>query len=668
MKMTDDELISIIDRRIAMARDGGLQQGDRQQAMDYFLCRPRGDELPGRSVVQSADVADMIHATMAQVLPAFTGDSVCEFEPDAEGDESQARLESDAVNKVMMEASRGFVVFTEAIKDALQLRNGIIKVWAEEQEWTETEHYRGLTGDQQASLGAEQADGEDRYSVIKTGTRQRIRMAAIDPINFYVDDEADCILIDDVRGVYERKVYARGDLVAMDLDREQIESLPTYMGGSGVADQARRAQSVRMAPTPSGWAAELVEVWESHVRLDVNGDGELELLRTLSGVGVLLLKEPAEWICYATGTAWIQPHRWQGLSMHDLLKGVQDVKTAALRGYIDNMSVATNQRLAVNSETVNIDDAKTSRPGGLIRVRGLPAENLMLIPSNDVGPSAQSLLTYMDKIRSERGGAALEMQAGQPGLMSSQIGTQNVADVLTNIELLGNMVAKTLAETLVRSAFLLVHRLLRTTVLEPMTLRLADRWVMVDPGTWKARDRINIKAGLSPGERRKKAATLEAVVQHQLAMMSAGLDGILVGMPNIYAAQRDWCAAQGLDAGERYFTDPTGQAAQQASQQKLQQAQQQQQMQQQMQQMQAQLAQQQLQTEQAKVHLDKYKADLDNKFNYWKEALNAEIEEAKIIGSATADLQLAELQGRQQAAAGSAESGSGEAGPGGGGA
>jgi len=35
-----------------------------------------------------------------------------------------ARLETDATNKVMMESSRGFVVFYEAIKNALLLKNG----------------------------------------------------------------------------------------------------------------------------------------------------------------------------------------------------------------------------------------------------------------------------------------------------------------------------------------------------------------------------------------------------------------------------------------------------------------------------------------------------------------------------------------------------------------
>ena len=653
MKMTDDELLSILTRRIANAQQDGMSQQDHKQALDYYLCRPRGDELAGRSVVQSADVADMVHATMAQLMPAFTGDQVCEFEPDAEGDESQARLESDAVNKVMMESSRGFVVFYEAVKDALILRNGVIKVYVEEEPYSDSESYRDLSPDQSAAMALEGKTvtdrGEGQYEAVRSGTRLRVRMKSIDPINFYVDADADSVLLDDVAGTYERKVLPRGDLIEMDLDRELIETLPTYMGGSNVADQVRYQQGVRSVPVPSGWAAELVEVWDSYIRLDRKGNGELELLRTLSGRGALLLVEDAQMVCYATGTAFIQPHRWTGLSLYDLEKGVQDVKTATLRSYIDNLK---QSRTAANSQVVNMDDLTTERPKGIVRVNGPIAGNIGDLSVTDMGPSAQALLGYMDKVRSERGGAALQMASGEPGLMTSQIGAQNVADVLTSTELLGAMMAKTLAETLVRSAFLLVHKLLRTTVLEPMTLRLADQWVTVDPSQWRARERINIKAGLSPGERRRKAQALEGVVAHQMQLMAAGLDGVLVSMPNIYATLRDWCSAQGIDAGERYFTDPTGQASGQAVQGKMQQQQQQQLMQ-----VQLQLEGQKLALEGQKVAmenqkhlLDKYIADQKVRFDYWRESLNAEIEEAKLTATVTADLAAAQSEGRARSA------------------
>jgi hypothetical protein len=92
---------------------------------------------------------------------------------------------------------------------------------------------------------------------------------------------------------------------------------------------------------------------------------------------------------------------------------------------------------------------------------------------------------------------------------------------------------------------------------------------------------------------------------------------------------------------------------------------------QQMQQMQMQMAQAQLQVEQAKaqveqqkVQLDKYKADQETALKQWTERLHAEIEEAKLIGTATADLQRTELEGQYSLAQGAAgqDAGGGEAG------
>jgi hypothetical protein len=133
------------------------------------------------------------------------------------------------------------------------------------------------------------------------------------------------------------------------------------------------------------------------------------------------------------------------------------------------------------------------------------------------------------------------------------------------------------------------------------------------------------------------------VLQYQLQALQMGMDGVLVTQKNLYSGLLDWMSAMDLDAGEKYFTDPASQTAIQGSQSKVMQGQQQQQMQMQMMQMQMQL-------EQAKLQLDKYKTDQDIALKQWTERLHAEIEEAKLIGTATADLQRVELEGRMRAA------------------
>lgn len=610
--MREDETVAVLRRQITAAQEAGPESGQWARALDYYYGRPRGDELPGRSQIQSLDVADMVHAVMAQILPSFNADSVCTFEPDGPNDEAMCRLESSATNKVMMEAGRGFVVFYEALKDALLLKNGIVKVYLEE-----------------------------------VGGKRQIRLAAVDPQSFVVGPDQQCVLLDGYHTSFcgERKEYRRGDLVDMGFPRSKVEEIPSGDDDEAGIGHPRNRQGVANTPANAGWANEWVTVWELYSQLpDEEDSSRTRLYRCLLGGQTLLLKERAEYPPYAAGSPFPEPHKFWGLSLYDRLKNVQDGKTAILRQWLDNLANCNNSRTVVN-DSVSIDDVKIGRPGGIIRVDGMApvGEALMPLPVIDAGPAAGAFLAYMDQVRADRGGAALQMASGEMQVASSQVGSMGVDRIFSVQEQLAGMIARTFAETLLRSTFLLVHRALRTELAEVLTLRLADQWVQVDPSQWRERTRINIKSGLTPGEKSRKAAAMQAVMAVQQQMLQIGQDGTNVTLANIYNAQLDMCAALEIDAGERYFTDPDSQHSQQVAQQKGQQNQQ-------MQQVQMQLAQAQLQLEQMKLQLDKAKSDAELQFKYYDARLGAEVEEAKLIGGATADLNRIELEGKYAAA------------------
>lgn len=598
------ETIQILRRQLQEAIDNGPPADQMRAAIDYYYGRRRGDETEGRSQVQSLDVADMVHAAMAQILPSFAGDRVCEFEPDGPGDETIARLESEAVNMVMMESGRGYVVFSEAIKDALLLKNAIVKVYM-----------------------SEDRDG-----------KQRVEIRAVDPLCFEVHPGQDSVLLDGEASVFERKTYTRGQLVRLGFSRDKVSEIPP--GDDGLTDTAYARQPTQAPPVQSGaeWATEEVTIWEAYAQLP---DGDTtSLRRVLFGGHTILSDEPADFVPYATGSGFPEPHKFWGLSYYDRLKTVQDVKTFLVRQWADNIAGANNSRTAVN-DAVHIPDLLDTRPAGVVRVKGLTpvAEALMPLPVLDAGPAAQTFLAYMDQVRADRGGAVLQMANAEAQLVGGQIGSQGVDRIYSVQEQLAGMIARNLAETLLRSAFLLVHTLLRTAYTEELVLRAADRWLAVDPRKWRPRVRVNLKSGLSPGERSRKAAAAAQVLQYQQMALQAGMDGVLVTLPNLYNALMDWTSAMELDAGEKYFTDPASQTAQQGSASKAQQ-------QQQAQALQMQLTQAQLQLEAQKLQLDRYKADMENRIKVWTEQLHAEIEEAKIIGTATADLQRTEAEGR----------------------
>lgn len=640
--MDDKQIVAQMQRQIDQAQENGPDPEQQRKAVEYYFGRPRGDEVVGRSQVQSLDVADMIHAVMAQILPSFTQDSICMFEPDGPDDDAMARLESDAVNRVIMESNRGYTVLSCAIKDALLLKNGIIKVYLDD-------------------------DGDNR----------RVEVEAVDPLNFVVCSSQESPLLDDYAGFCaEMKLYSRGELVELGFDREQVERISTSseIDATNYNAGLRNRQGQDGNQSDAGWANEMVPVWECYAELQEGDEdsADTDLYRILFGGQELLLKEKADYIPYACGSGFPEPHKFWGLSMYDRIKTVQDAKTAITRQWLDNLGNCNNSRTIIN-DRVNLDDYTDSRPGGAVRVDGLGPvqDSVMPLPVMDAGPAAMQFLQYMDQVRSDRGGAALQMQAAESQLMGASIGSQGVDRIYSVQEAMAGMIARNLAETMLRSLFLLVHKVLRLELYEPMTLRLADQWVTVDPEQWRSRDRVNIKSGLTPGEKARKQAALAQVIAYQWQTIQAGQDGVMVTLGNLYNAYLDWASSMELDAGEKYFTDPQSQTAQQGIQGKQQQQQQLQMQQQQQQQIELQMAQAQMQLEQSKLQLeqqsaqlDKYKADLDARIKLIDIRVTAETAEAQIVGAATADLQRVQLEAERAIAGTGAGSGAGGAGRG----
>lgn len=651
--------------RITRAQDHGPDPTAQQQAVDYYLGRPRGDELAGQPRIQSTDVADMIHAVQAQLLPSFCSDAVCEFEPDGPDDEAQSRLESDAVNRTIMEDGRGYIVLGAAIKDALLLKNGIIKAWVEDETVTATRRLEGVTPEALALLNAE-ADperdtiepGDDGTATLTMSTvRRRLRLEPVDPLNFVVDADHGSVLLHGTALAAERWSTTRGELLELGYSPTMVKLIPA--GNPSLSSQT--AQEIRNRAgeqqTDSQYEAERVYCWRCY---ETGPDGAIAY--SLLGGDQLLETEPAPYIPYATGSALPEPHGFWGLSLFDRLKAVQDAKVLGLRQWVANLAAGNLSRTAVNDNVV-IDDLTNGRPSGVVRVEGTGpvGDSIMPLPVLDMGGNAAQFMQYMDQIRADRGGAALQMAGGEAQLAGAQVGSMGVDRMFSVQEQLAAMMARNLAETLLRSLFGLVHRMLAEEYGRPMELRLAGEWQTVDPSRWRPRTRINVKQGLSQGERQRKIAGLQANVGLQLQALQAGLDGVLVDLPSIHRALLDLGHAWALDGVPGYWVDPASKAAQAAGQQKQQQAQQLQAAQLQIEQAKAQMEQAKAETDRLRAQLEAQKHRDDIAFKYRELELNAEIEEAKLSASITSD-----LIASQQAARNAADAAAGNAGAGGG--
>src|SRR5262249_53100778 len=96
------------------------------------------------------------------------------------------------------------------------------------------------------------------------------------------------------------------------------------------------------------------------------------------------------------------------------------------------------------------------------------------------------------------------------------------------------------------------------------TVRLRNRWIMIDPRDWKKRDDMTIHVGLGTGTKTEQLAHLTSLIGLQKEALAAGKTN-LVSDDNLYNSAKEFTKLVGLKNVDRFFTDPRSQPASQAA-------------------------------------------------------------------------------------------------------
>lgn len=627
--------------------EGDTVEKARKQALDYYFQRARGDEVTGRSHVVSGDVSAMVEAVMAAMMDSFTSDRIAEFDALGAQDEDQAQLESDAVQYFIMQRGNGKLQLRQAIKDALLLRNGVLKVYVETKD---TKHTRVLTNvTPEAYAGLDNVDSYDEDSQeatqSETVTTKKLKSEAVPIENFFYVADWDRHDLQDIPFCAERHVGTRSELVELfPKKKKAIAGLQKHSFDDSVAGNARNPRNQSTYMTGVDDSQDAIEWYECYVLADRDNDGISERRKVCFSGQTILDDYPVQLVPYAAGTAIINPHRFLGISLFDKLKQVQDEHTGLKRMRMDSLNTTVKNRVAYLDGRVNVDDVSDGRPNGAIRVNANVGDIRQAIMPFDVLDTTGNINANIEAIkqeRSEMGGAALDMQAANVQIGGDGMGSMGLDRAYSVQEQLAADQTDTIASTLIRSWYLLAHATMRENFDEPLDIKVNGRWTQAKPSQWPARESVTIKPGMSVGERQRRQNTLRTVITDQVALSEMGMDDVLVDVDKFYNVFMDWLRVSDIAHPEQYFIDPTTEAARKAAAQKQQKAQQ-------AEQMKNALMQDAVALEKLREAINKYKHDSELAFKYWAESLGAEIEEAKIAGPAVADLMKTRLEGNAQ--------------------
>jgi hypothetical protein len=600
----------------------------------------------------------MVEATLAQMMEAFSSDRICDFDPLDADDETQAELESEAVQYFVMGRENGFLELLAAIKEALLLRNGVIKIEAADKTVRRTKRFGNVEPAALAELLAPDEVVKHKYDeetqelllTIEVTTRE-FNMQSIPLENFLYYAEWNSPTLEGIPIVAERHMDTRAEVTALfPKAKDKIDGLTPYKHDLKAESMARNPRTTRKPSAPVDKTQEIIEWYEAYVRMGgAGGIDELHRVSLSYTDGVILEDTPVPFLRLAAGTAILNPHRFTGISLYDKLKQNQDIRTALRRALLDNVTATTKNRLAGFDGVVNIDDVTDGRVNNMVRVKPTVADiraALMPLVVPDTSSNILANLESTARERSEMGGAALDMQSAQMQIGGDRMGSQGLEKAYSVAEQLSAAMMKTLAATLIRSVFLLAHQTLREYFDNPVPIKRNGKWTYINPSEWPERHNVTVKPGMSPGERARRVNALGEVINAQMMLSDKGMDQVLVDLDGFNRALLDWARLSEVQNPEQYFIDPESDRSKAALQNKQKQAEE-------FDNQKKTLMQQAFGLEQLRTAFEKYRTDAELQFKYFDSVLNSEIEEAKLVGNATAQLNSKQEEGNENAKAGS---------------
>lgn len=594
-KMTEAQLRAILsaEKQAALSADSASKlTDDRQRAMDYYNGDMSGDmPVPdGKSSAVSTDVSDTIEGLMPSLMEIFAGsDEVVKFDPVGPEDVEAAEQETDYINHVFMQQNPGFMVLYSFIKDALLSKNGYVKVWWEREEREERETLYDQPDDVVALLasdpeveivehtpkpmeGYEPGDDPEAQppmlhdiTIAKTKEYECARVEGVPPEEIGVGRNTRDIK--NATYVYHETIQSQAELIAQGFDEEQIESLPTYGGIEGNSEERKR-DTVDETNASEGdhslnRSQRQIKTTEHYIRMDYDGTGKPALYQVVTGgeQGEILKRDGElaieRFTCmpFAAMTPIIVTHRHYGRSVADLVMDIQRIKTALMRGMLDNLYLHNNPRVEVAQSHAGpntLDDLLVSRPGGVVRTKTPGGVAWQVVP--DITGSVYPALEYLDATREWRTGVTRQGQGIDANALQNQSATA-VNQAFTAAQARMKLIARIFAETGIRDLFTLLHQVIRQNGSVAQTARLRKKWVQVDPRNWKSRNDMTVHVGLGNGGKEQQLAMMQLLIGAQEKAIGAGL----VSKRNLWNSAQELVKLLGRKDPESFFTAPDAQ-------------------------------------------------------------------------------------------------------------
>lgn len=594
-KMDDQELLRFLEAEAAAAyhHASGTISAEREKALRSYMREPYGTEQEGRSTAIASDVFDAVEGMLPDLIEVFAStDKAVVFDPVGPEDEEGAEQATNACNHVFYKQNNGFLILYSAAKDALLMKTGGVKWYWEKKRTPSFTTYRDVAEIQLATFltanpGAEVVEQEEAETPpevaaayeaqglippkvfatvrIKSVKEQgRVRVVNVPPDELQISRRHNSILLDEcpyVAHVCEKtlsEIREMGfDVSADDIKAAQDEA----------TTQDRELRDSLQGGRYGWWREDSQEIDESLIRgwlreeyvlCDYDGDGIAERRQVFRLGKKVLANVEFSHVPLAAWTPYLLTHRFDGISVADLVEDFQRISTDILRAQLDNLDLANNQETVVLTDPqgapmANLDDLLNRRPGGILREKAQGA--IRPYVERWQGIEAMPMVQNLEERKQRRTGyvpfaGALDADA----LNKTAMQVSKEANSATSRM---KLMARIMAEALVAPMFKGIFKTLADYCIEKLSFRLSNKFVQYDPQEWRDGYDMSINVGIGTGDRMQQSAYLQQIAQAQFALLQSPLGGRVVTEANVYAVQARIAENAGFKNPAEFWTDPT---------------------------------------------------------------------------------------------------------------
>jgi hypothetical protein len=575
-KLSKNEYLSIVNNYEADALQNALKnESSAKEKYRRYNREPYGNEQAERSRFVSNDVQDVVEADMPSLVRTFLGaKKPIVFKPSTQNPEDiqEAKDKTDYIDWIVRGQLDSYRVQSSFLKE-IEIQNlAALKFFIEDVKTKETIVRNGLTFEEIDEV-EESLAGEDVLSVeivdrseislnegvevvditFEVVTKKREAKVCGVPIGGFLISSG-AIDEDDANLIGECHTKTRGELVQEGFDQKLVAKLPMASNQQSLSNTKYNEDGTVHQDSFGDWANENVQVSDFLIKIDKDGSGSSERRHIIKSGDEILTDEPYELVNYVVASAILMPQTMVGKGRVEITEPSAELKTALVRGLLDNTYAHNAPQIGVN-DNVNIDDLIIKRPNGLVRTKGdnNPGQSIMPINVSYIGGECLQVVQYADQARAQTTGSLLSSQGLSADTFEKETATRfnGVQDQsAAKIELVVRNIAETAYLRLYTGLAKLIS-IYQTTEVEIMVL---GRPLKTNPADWKFKHSAKSTVGLGAGDGDKSSESLGLILSIQQQMQAAGSP--LVDEVKIYNTVDSLLQSMDISDVGQYFNNP----------------------------------------------------------------------------------------------------------------